>query len=42
MSAIIIKGGRIIDPANDRDEIADLVAFVSRIDDPSIADESHR
>src|SRR4051812_41219955 len=35
MSAIIIKGGRIIDPANDRDEIADLA-----IVDGAIADQS--
>jgi dihydroorotase len=31
MSAIVIKGGRIIDPANKRDEIGDLVIVDGRI-----------
>ena len=31
MSAIIIRGGRIIDPANKRDEIADLYIVDGKI-----------
>ena len=32
MSAIIIRNGRIIDPANDRDEAADLFIFGSNVE----------
>ncbi len=35
MSAILIKGGRIIDPANQRDEIADLLVVDGTIADPA-------
>ena len=35
MSAIIIRNGRIIDPANKRDEVADLAIIDGRIADLS-------
>ena len=35
MSAIVVKNGRVIDPANKRDEIADLVIVDGRIADQS-------
>ncbi len=35
MSAIVIRNGRIIDPANERDEIADLFIVDGRIGEQS-------
>ena len=37
MSATLLKNGRIIDPANRRDEIGDLLLIDGRIADPKTA-----
>ncbi len=41
MSTLLIKNGRILDPANKRDEIADLLIVDGKIADPSSFDIRH-